>query len=275
MKLSRILSVIVLVEAVVNGASAQAPTISFIYNGATPDLNPLTQFSQNCWLTIKGSNLASSIRNWASQDFVNGQMPTQLDGVTVTVNGKPAALNYISPTQVNFLSPVDNSAGPVNIQITNNARGSTTKALNIVKFSPGLFIWQYTYVVATHADFSLVGPPGLFPNATTTPASPGETIILWATGLGATDPPLPAGVLPTHTSYVTDPVTVVFGGRSVSYVTPVSVAVAPGYAGLYQVAVKIPDSITSDVSVALQVGAYSSNSLKLTIAPEGGGGPKM
>jgi uncharacterized protein (TIGR03437 family) len=48
---------------------------------------------------------------WQGSDFTNGQMPTQLDGVSVTVNGKPAYVYYISPTQVNILTPPDPMPG--------------------------------------------------------------------------------------------------------------------------------------------------------------------
>jgi uncharacterized protein (TIGR03437 family) len=61
----------------------------------------------NTWVTIAGANLApvGDARIWQGSDFVNNQMPTSLDGVSVTVNGQPAYVYYISPTQVNILTP--------------------------------------------------------------------------------------------------------------------------------------------------------------------------
>ena len=50
---------------------------------------------------------AGDSRIWQDSDFVNSQMPVQLDGVSATVNGKPAYVYYISPTQLNILTPPD------------------------------------------------------------------------------------------------------------------------------------------------------------------------
>src|SRR5580698_11401474 len=69
----------------------------------------------NTWLEVDGLNLskAGDSRSWLPSDFVNGQMPTILDGVSVTVNGKNAFVYYISPTQVNILTPPDAMQGTV------------------------------------------------------------------------------------------------------------------------------------------------------------------
>jgi uncharacterized protein (TIGR03437 family) len=76
------------------GVTATPPTITEVANaeGEAPTIAP------NTWVLIKGSNLAKAgdSRIWQGSDFVNGQMPTQLDGVSVTVNGKPAYVYYIS-----------------------------------------------------------------------------------------------------------------------------------------------------------------------------------
>jgi uncharacterized protein (TIGR03437 family) len=68
----------------------------------------------NTWVEVLGLNLAPSgdTRVWQAWDFVNGQVPAKLDGVSVTVNGKSAYLYYISPTQINVLTPPDAPAKP-------------------------------------------------------------------------------------------------------------------------------------------------------------------
>src|SRR5579872_4334071 len=75
------------------------PVITLVANaeGENPVIAP------NTWVEVKGANLskAGDTRIWQSADFINGQMPTSLDGVSVTVNGKSAFIYYISPTQVN------------------------------------------------------------------------------------------------------------------------------------------------------------------------------
>ena len=73
------------------------------------------------WVTIQGTKLANSSRTWRTSEIVNGKLPTQLDGVSVQINGKPAYVEYISPTQINVQEPSDTALGPVNVQVTNNS----------------------------------------------------------------------------------------------------------------------------------------------------------
>jgi hypothetical protein len=81
------------IAAVTNGASFQ------------PD------FASATWVSIFGTNLSESTRAWQSSDFVGGLLPTSLDGVSVTIDGVPAYVEYISPTQINVLAPDDAKVG--------------------------------------------------------------------------------------------------------------------------------------------------------------------
>ena len=60
--------------------------------------------ASDSYLTIKGTNLASTTDTW-DKSIVGGQLPTVLDGVTVNIEGIPAYISYISPTQINVLVP--------------------------------------------------------------------------------------------------------------------------------------------------------------------------
>jgi len=98
---------------------------------------------------------------------------------------------------------------------------------------------------------------------TTAPAKPGDVIILWGTGFGPTSPSAPAGVeVPSITTYNTaSPVTVTVGGLPA---TVYGAALAPGYAGLYQVAIQIPSSLASgDFPVIAKVSGSQSPSTTL------------
>ncbi len=53
------------------------------------------------FVSIVGTGFTNSSRSWASADFSGNNLPTSLDGVSVTINGKPAYVEYISPTQIN------------------------------------------------------------------------------------------------------------------------------------------------------------------------------
>ena len=99
------------------------PSITSVTNafGDSPVIAP------NTWIKIQGSNLtpAGDTRIWDGSDFVNHQLPAQLDGVSVTVNGKNAYLYFISPTQIYVLTPPDALQGSVQIQVTDNGVNST------------------------------------------------------------------------------------------------------------------------------------------------------
>jgi uncharacterized protein (TIGR03437 family) len=90
------------------------------------------------------------------------------------------------------------------------------------------------------------------------PAKPGDVLILWGTGFGPTTPAAPVGDLtPSNgTTYLTsDPVTVTVGGISA---TVYGTALAPGYAGLYQVAIQVPAVPNGDQPVVAKIGGVSS-----------------
>jgi len=120
-------------------------------------------------------------------------MPDQLDGVSVTVNGKAAFVYYISPTQVNILTPPDAMLGPVAVQLTNGGLASATAMVPAQAQAPSFFVFNGgPYVAAEHANGSFLGPASLFPGYTT-PAQPGETVMLYANGFGATSTPVVSG----------------------------------------------------------------------------------
>ena len=205
-------------------------------------LGGFTELTQNAWIVIKGvnlapSNLGASGLTWSSApDFASGRMPTQLANVSVTVNGKPAFIYYVSPTQINALTPLDDALGPVQVVVTNGAVSSAPATMNQRAAAPSLFLVGATnYALATHADYSLVGPQAISaPGYPFTPAKVGETIVLYITGLGLPSAPLVNGSATQYGAMPSVPV-VRFGTSqaTVSY----AYVVGPG---TYQVGVVVP-----------------------------------
>ena len=129
------------------------PSVTLV---ATANAQNLT-IAQNTWVEIKGAGLAPDTRIWQNSDFVNNQLPTQLDGVSVKVNGKSAFVYYISPTQVNVLTPLDSTTGPVQVQLTNAGVAAPPMTALIQTDSPEFFVINGgPYVVATHLSGSIV-----------------------------------------------------------------------------------------------------------------------
>jgi uncharacterized protein (TIGR03437 family) len=148
----------------------------------------------NTWVEIHGANLAPSgaARIWQDSDFAGNRMPTQLDGVSVTVNGKAAYVYYISPAQVNVLTPPDALPGTEEVRLTYNGASATYTAA-AQPASPSFFVFNGgPYVAAVHPNGSLIGPASLYPGKST-PAKPGETVQLYANGFGATSIPVVSG----------------------------------------------------------------------------------
>ncbi len=149
----------------------------------------------NTWVEIKGINLApqNDARTWQNSDFLNNQMPTQLDQVSATVNGKSAFVYYISPEQLNILMPPDAMSGPVQVVVTNKGVQTAAFTVQVKALSPSFFVFNGgPYVAAVHLDGTLVGPATLFPGASS-PARRGETVVIFANGFGPTNQSIVGG----------------------------------------------------------------------------------
>ncbi|MGO9254770.1 MAG: hypothetical protein ACLQU1_00485, partial [Bryobacteraceae bacterium] len=72
--------------------------------------------------------------------------------------------------------------------------GARRQYLRPTSTLPSFFIFNGgPYVAATHLDGTYLAPPNLFSGATTTPAKPGETVVLYANGFGPTSAALVSG----------------------------------------------------------------------------------
>ena len=180
-------------------------------------------------------------------------MPVQLDGVGVTVNGRPAFVEYVSSKQVNVLAPIDPAQGVVQVQLTNTLGASASVHIPMQAYAPGFFAFNGgPYVAATHADGRYIGPLTLYPGSTT-PAKPGETVIIYASGFGQTSPPVvngsssQSGPLPLLPAITVGGVaaTIQFAG-----------VISPG---LYQFNVVLPSSLPDgDAALSATYGGFSS-----------------
>lgn len=180
-------------SAIASAASTPAPVIMLVANaeGDVPVIAP------NTWVEVKGTNLAPAgdVHIWQASDFFSNRVPDQLDGVSATVNGKPAFVYYISPVQVNILTPPDAMQGPVQVQLTNGGVQSAPVTVQSQGIAPSFFVFNGgPHVTAEHANGTFLGPASLYPGLTT-PAKPGETIVLFANGFGPVSPAVISGAI--------------------------------------------------------------------------------
>ena len=226
-------------------------TISYVENAASY----LPGFSQGSWTTITGANLAGSTRTWTGADFNGTSLPIQLDQVSVTIDGKPAYVYFISPTQINVLAPADTATGPVPVQVTYNGKTSNTITGTESSFSPALFMFSPQggrYVAAVRIDGQYIGPTSLYAGLTV-PAKSGDTLELYGTGFGPTSPATDFSQTFSGAPATVNTVTATIGG------VPATVSfaglVAPGE---YQFNITVPAVPSGDNLVVLKVNGLTS-----------------
>jgi uncharacterized protein (TIGR03437 family) len=236
------------VTLVVTGTQP-APTIAGLGSAAT-FLPPIASAT---WVAIVGANLSQTTYSWQGTDFVNGLLPTSLEGVSVSINGIAAYVEYISPTQINVLAPDDATVGTVQVQVTVAGQTSNSLSTQKAQFAPAFFTFGDGYVAAQHLNYVPVGAPNLLPGVVTTPAQPGETIVLYGTGFGPTNPPLPTAQLVATPEPLASSVTISIGG----------VTAAVGFGGLvgpglYQFNVTVPNLPSGDAAVVAKIGGVAT-----------------
>jgi uncharacterized protein (TIGR03437 family) len=199
-------------------------------------------------------------------------LPFTLGGTTMTIGGNITPLFFVSPGQINFQVPFLGVIGQASVPLViTQGVVSTTVTVQIAPIIPALFTansqgtGQASVLIAGTA--SVVAPAGTFPGSR--PAKPGEFISIYCTGLGdVTNRPGLGSASP-----IAEPLartiatpTVTIGG------VPATVSfsgLAPGFVGLYQVNVQIPDSAPSGaaIPIVLAIGGFNSNPATIAIDP--------
>jgi len=208
--------------------------------------------AQNAWLEIKGMNLvpgntpAAGVIWSSAPEFSQGRMPTQIGTISVTVNGKPAYVYFYcsaltsticTSDQVNVLSPFDSTLGSVQIVVSNGSTASAPYTATVKTAVPSFLLFSAPYVVATHADYSLLGPTSLYPGLST-PANPNETVLVYGVGSGLPTTPITPGSSSQFGSLPATPVCTVGGSNA-------AVSAALISPGLYQFNITVPTGVKS------------------------------
>lgn len=250
-----------------NASSGPKPAIQSsngVQNGATFD----TGIVSGSWATIKGTDLAQTTRIWLDSDFNNGQAPTELDGVKVNIDGKPAAVYFISPTQINVQVPTLDKTGSVTVEVVNRNGTSNTATGDVRTAAPGWFMFDpesRKYVAGTLTDGTFLGRAGLFGGTVTSrPAKPGDVITLYGANFGPTNPAMPAGRAVTQLSPLVTTPTVTIGGANA---TVQYGGGAPNLIGTYQFNITVPDVANGDqpVVVSFPSGVRTQDNAFITI----------
>lgn len=171
-------------------------------------------------------------------------------GSDVQLDGRTLPILFSNGFQLNAALPADVSAGRATLTIRSGGSQETV-SLQLLDTAPGLFTLDAQgSAAALNADSSL--------NTQANPATRGQALVLFATGLGA------VSTRPDGLSWASAPVNILIGGREL---TPFYAGLAPGFIGLYQVNVALPGNLPPGLgqTVLLRSGGRDSNAGRISI----------
>ncbi len=216
-------------------------------------------FAPNVPISIYGADLSYSEARMPAGDRL---LPDRLGGVQVQRNGTPIPLYFVSPRQINALIPPSAVEGEVEIVVVRESTRGPVVKLKLETVAPGLY-QNGEFAVALHADWTLITPDA--------PARPEEAIVLYAAGLGRTVTPRFGDFDVAPVGFGADAlalkdaknVRVLVSGESVQ---PFWAGAAPGFAGLYQVNVVLPQALAGKAEIRISVGDAISPATFLPVA---------
>jgi uncharacterized protein (TIGR03437 family) len=230
------------------------------------DFGGFSSVAPGSWVEIYGADLSFSNRSWTTADFTGGGLvaPTTLDGVTVTIAGQPAYIDYISGGQIDAQIPYTVAPGQQQLTVKTAAGAALESAtVTVNALQPGLFappsfkVGGFQYVGALFSDgVTYAMPPGEVPGIPSRRANPGDIVTIYGVGFGPVTPNIPAGqIVQPGQSNTLPSFQISIGG------TPATVmyaGLAPNAVGLYQFNVVIPSISASDTaSVTFSIGGVS------------------
>jgi uncharacterized protein (TIGR03437 family) len=236
------------------GANA-APAISLVANGASN--GPAGQVTPGSWIEVKGSGLADV-------PLVQQVIPyaKTLGGAQVLIQNQPLPLYYVSPSQINALTPAALNTDRQQVVVIRNGVRSTGVDVLVMHRQPGLFSVDATGTgqgsILSASTAVLAGPAA--------PAKRGEYISIYCTGLGPVigNPPgdgVPAPLDPLYKTVTTPTVSIGGVNASVSFA-----GLAPTLVGVYQINALVPDTIAAGNGIPVRVTMGDIQSNIVTIA---------
>lgn len=205
-----------------------------------------TRLAPGALFTIFGAGLANS-----TATAIGFPLPTSLAGAEVLMNGAPAALIYVSPAQINGQAPPELAPGLTPVLVRNGAAQSVSVPLELAPSAPELFVAANGHAIVFNQDGAL--------NSPSSPAHRGSVVTVFLTGLGAVSPPVPNGrpaPFDPLARAVGEALAEVAGQQAELYF----LGLAPGFAGLGQANLKLPEGPAGELPLTIAVAGQSSAS---------------
>ena len=236
------------------GAGTLAPQVTAIV-GAAFSVPQVNSIASNGLFTLFGTSFADASvkRNVVGSDLTNNLLPTNLANTCVQGGDAHWSLTYVSATQINAVANPLLTAGTIPVSVIRNCGQADQVASAPVNATVEAVTPQFFFVVENPsgkneiaaveaATGSKVGPVGLIPGETFTPAKAGDILTAYGTGWGFTTPAAVVGSLAAHAADITGDHTLTIGGKTanVSYA-----GLCPGFAGLYQINFTVPSGLSA------------------------------
>jgi uncharacterized protein (TIGR03437 family) len=217
----------------------------------------------------QGDFVALFGNQFTNGDPQTGTLPlgTNLGGTQVMINGQAVPIQYVSASQINIQIPYDAAVGDGTLSVVRNGTQGDTVSIHINAVAPAILAFGNGYVVAQTSTFGFEG------NSPSVPAQSGDVLVLYAVGMGGTNPAVTAGTAsPTSPLAVVPNVKVCMGSPTpvnpnVLCIDPQFAGLTPGFFGLYQINWAVPQNAPKGDAVEffVTVGQTRSNVLSIAI----------
>lgn len=183
-------------------------------------------------------------------------LPDTLSGVSILVNNNPAPLIFVNQLQANFQIPFETQPGTATVVVIANGLESQAAMVNVSAVEPGIFETGTNQAVVLNPDNSLAD--------SASPAKVGSVVVMYVTGLGPLDHPLPTGSPASSNplSNATVVPTVTIGGANA---VVQFAGMSPGFVGLGQINMVIPKLANGTYPVVVTQGSQSSNNPVMSV----------
>ncbi len=224
-------------------------TTAGVVNSAS---NSRDALAPNAIATVYGAGLSYITQSAFAVMPASGLMPMQLAGVRVYVGEVSAPIYYVSPTQINFLVPTELRPGDMDFFTMHDGIAGPHVRITLHDGAPGLYPWDAGMIASTHADGTIITKDH--------PAHPGETVVVYGTGLGRTEPELQTGLISMVAAQIQllSELRVLVAGTALDAKSIQYAGVTPGIPGLYQVNLVLPKQLAPNPEVRISIGAQVS-----------------
>lgn len=246
-------AVAVVVSASAAMAQPPAYTAASVVNASDYSAGP---FAPGSLITIFGTNLAFGAAGLTAENTSGATLPFTLGNVRVVIDNTSAPLLYVSPTQINVMIPPDEIAGAVPLQVVRQTVPGPVVSISLVSAAPALFVSTERFALAQdyNTNYAI--------STANAPAQPGDLMILYATGLGGTQPLPLSGEIPQTAAlingFASGILKVMLNGNAIDPKLIAYAGLTPKYAGLYQINFYVPTESPPNPLIRVAMGQQMS-----------------